>query len=653
MLSKKIQILVSAIAVLVFVTCPVLFAKSSSEKSAKPKPQPKAVEKSRAPSVKAESPKAAAPAQRKQIKERAVRKPAPQPKVIREPQRRQRQSNSFKNLRSKPQLRAREKTNHFRPRIETENSRRDVVTSERQQPKIETRLNSRPVERKVINPRIIRTVETKSYRSPSVERKSISKTRSIFDTKKYQPRVFSYKDKYRSKGSAADKSSRISPKVIERSRKTIEPIRKLETRSTKKDIISHGSPLKGSKLDGIRQAGSRRMQLDRGSFGRDISSRGDYSREKVENKYTNINIEKNVTINNYGYPYLSRRQIRRHRPASYYRPVRPTFTRIGDRHSWYDGYYRTHHSRYHHSSWRRKWTWDGHGWNYIWLRPSVGTVVYYKHHNYGYGMSYIYPRYHRRYMFVSIGGYWPAAYRYRRYYWYGCHPYRWYGSSPTVYVINEQNHYYQTDSGQQSYGQVQPTYSYDSSGNIVPDYDAFAKVREKMVLEGNELDEPQEKTLADEYFEQAVEKFESNDYEASLGHIQQAIKLSPDDVVLPFVYGQILFAAGDYSHAAAVVRMALNNLPEDNKSVFFPRGLYTDDGVLNRQIQKLADATELEVLNSDLQLLLGYQLLGIGELDQAEQVLIEAKDVSSNVEAADVLLDLVEQARLDASSAKL
>ena len=39
---------------------------------------------------------------------------------------------------------------------------------------------------------------------------------------------------------------------------------------------------------------------------------------------------------------------------------------------------------------------------------------------------YVYPYYHRKYVFISLGGYWPLGYTYLRYYWYGWHPYLWY-----------------------------------------------------------------------------------------------------------------------------------------------------------------------------------------------------------------------------------
>ena len=72
---------------------------------------------------------------------------------------------------------------------------------------------------------------------------------------------------------------------------------------------------------------------------------------------------------------------------------------------------------------------DHHGsyFSFHWSDWSCGRVILAPYDDY-YGISYYYPSYHRKYLFVSLGGYWPYSYRYQRYYWYGCHPYYWYGS---------------------------------------------------------------------------------------------------------------------------------------------------------------------------------------------------------------------------------
>ncbi len=113
------------------------------------------------------------------------------------------------------------------------------------------------------------------------------------------------------------------------------------------------------------------------------------------------------------------------------------------------------------------------------------------HHNRRHKFVGHYPFYHRKYIFFSLGGYWPGDYLYRRYYWYGYHPYQWYGRYPTIY-------------GSGSYGVGY--YSYEPYGV----YDDFADVRDR--LYGAESEPPDDVTLADIYFEEGVQAFEKGDY---------------------------------------------------------------------------------------------------------------------------------------------
>ena len=57
--------------------------------------------------------------------------------------------------------------------------------------------------------------------------------------------------------------------------------------------------------------------------------------------------------------------------------------------------------------------------------------------------DYVWPYYHRKYVFVSLGGWWPYDYTYMRYYWYGYHPYLWYGYYPVAreVVVGSDNYY--------------------------------------------------------------------------------------------------------------------------------------------------------------------------------------------------------------------
>ncbi len=253
---------------------------------------------------------------------------------------------------------------------------------------------------------------------------------------------------------------------------------------------------------------------------------------------------------------------------------------------------------------------------------------------------YVYPYYLRRYIFVDLGGYWPVEYSCVRYYWYGCHPYWWYGYYPIAREVQTEtynyytyNYYYDTD------GTVvtQPT---ELPNGIQPvDHTTFADVREKLAQE--QAAEPDEATLADVYFDEAVKAFEADDYQTAIEKFTQAMELAPDDMILPFAYSQVLFANEQYSEAAEILRAALIKVTPEKEGVFYPRGLYADEEVLFEQIDRLTEKAEQFTFDANLQLLLGYQLLGIGEIDKALEPLQRASEDLENENAAKILLELL------------
>ena len=254
--------------------------------------------------------------------------------------------------------------------------------------------------------------------------------------------------------------------------------------------------------------------------------------------------------------------------------------------------------------------------------------------------SYFRPYYHRRYVFVSLGGYWPLDYRYRRYYWYGYHPYRWYGYYPIAREVGGNTYNYYT------YYYNGDTVAADPSQAAYPiapvDHTTFEDIREKLA---QQAEEPYEATLADRYFEEAVGAFELENYDRAAERFAQAIELAPDDMVLPFAYSQALFAAEKYTEAAEVLRAALAKVSPEEEGIFYPRGLYSDDDTLFEQMNRLAKKAELYSFDGDLQLLLGYNLLGIGEIDEAVEPLRLATLDLKNAPAATVLLNLLEKIR--------
>jgi len=251
-------------------------------------------------------------------------------------------------------------------------------------------------------------------------------------------------------------------------------------------------------------------------------------------------------------------------------------------------------------------------------------------------MGYVYPYYLRKYVFVSLGGYWPIEYSYIRYYWYGYHPYYWCGYYPVAqevqgdtYNYYTYNYYYDDDAVQSS------AYSVERI-----DYPLNA---ERSTLSFQQSAEPSQPTVADSYFEEAVKAFEAGNYDAASENFACAMEYAPDDMVLPFAYAQALLANERYTEAADVLRRTLEKVSPEKEGVFFARGLYPDDDVLSQQIDRLAEKATAYSYDADLQILWGFQLLGIGQFDAAIEPLSRAMQDMQNANAAKVLLDLAEK----------
>ena len=238
--------------------------------------------------------------------------------------------------------------------------------------------------------------------------------------------------------------------------------------------------------------------------------------------------------------------------------------------------------------------------------------------------GFVYPKYHRKYVFVSIGGYWPWHYTYRRYYWYGYHPNYWYGAYPypRPIVINNYN-YYTFDDGLVTKREI-------DTGQLGGGYYHTDKL-------------PDLETYADRYFEAGVQEFEEGDYREAALKFRSAMLREPEDIVLPFAYAQAQFADGDYRQAAQTLRETIMEVPEEKISVFFPRGLYPDDAILQYQVRQLEEYVEGRSWDSDAHLLLGYQLTGIGEEERAIEYLQRAAEWRGNEGAAMRLLEASEQ----------
>jgi hypothetical protein len=254
--------------------------------------------------------------------------------------------------------------------------------------------------------------------------------------------------------------------------------------------------------------------------------------------------------------------------------------------------------------------------------PSARRPIYYSWGS-NYCVNYFRPYYHRKFVFVSLNGYWPD-YNYMRYYWYGWQPYSWYGYYPPSYVVPGSTYNY---------------YYYD----VAPPQSVLNQTQDRLYEQP--AAEPTPADNADLLFEKATAAFEKGDYADSATLLVRAMKLAPDDIVMPYAYVQALFANGQYKKASQELRDILSQASMDKEGVFYPRGLYKDEQTLELQIEQLERLVSVGSSDADLELLLGYQLLGTGRYDQAESHLNTAIINNDNSQAAKVLIDLLETLR--------
>ena len=98
------------------------------------------------------------------------------------------------------------------------------------------------------------------------------------------------------------------------------------------------------------------------------------------------------------------------------------------------------------------------------------------------------------------------------------------------------------------------------------------------------------------------------------------------------------------------LRAAVAKVNPVTEGVFYPRGLYSSDDVLLKQVDDLSETANQNKQDTDLQFLLGYQYLGLGELDKAAEPLKNASFDSLNGPPANALLQLLD--KLQASTGR-
>jgi hypothetical protein len=147
------------------------------------------------------------------------------------------------------------------------------------------------------------------------------------------------------------------------------------------------------------------------------------------------------------------------------------------------------------------------------------------------------------------------------------------------------------------------------------------------------------------YYENGAVAFKDGDYAAAAENFQHAIRQA--NKFMPFAYTQSLFAGENYTQAIEQLRLAIGKISPENDSILFPSFLYPSNQILLTQVEKLRRQANTD---SDLQLLVGYQLFGVKKMDEAVTFLNKAKSNSVNEPAATKLLLMIEKTRTATNS---
>lgn len=152
-----------------------------------------------------------------------------------------------------------------------------------------------------------------------------------------------------------------------------------------------------------------------------------------------------------------------------------------------------------------------------------------------------------------------------------------------------------------------------------------------------------QQSQADTLFNEGVTAFSNQDYASAVAKLQAAVRLEPADTVMPFAYAQALFASNQYEQASAVIATTLAQMTPYTPEVSFPGGMYSDHNVLVSQVDNLKRAVLMDPANANLQMLYGYELIGLGRLDDARTALNVAKTNEATAAPATALLSIIDQ----------
>jgi thioredoxin-like negative regulator of GroEL len=163
-------------------------------------------------------------------------------------------------------------------------------------------------------------------------------------------------------------------------------------------------------------------------------------------------------------------------------------------------------------------------------------------------------------------------------------------------------------------------------------------------------DEQTQSVQFDEGLQDIADAFADGNYSEAAQQAGEALNSDPDNEFLPFLYSQSLFADQRYAAAASVLRQALTEADIDEDAVYYSTGFYRDQQTLVQQIDDLIRTAGADPSNAGLQLVLGYQLLGVGRYDEAVEALETAGQDYVNRRAATALIEIFEKSRQDTGS---
>ncbi len=257
-----------------------------------------------------------------------------------------------------------------------------------------------------------------------------------------------------------------------------------------------------------------------------------------------------------------------------------------------------HHDGHHHDGHHNKHFFVNPFFSYLYFNPFYDSGYFYNPYFYGYPYYYGYGSPYG----YGYGDNYPYGYGYGDRY----NTYNYYDTSPYQYSTEGREQYSDSAAGQDT--QTSP---------------------------------------ASAPFNEGVKAFRDADYKTAAAKFLESQKLKPQDKILPFAYTQAILAQGDYTAAAAALRDAVSKVNTETEGVFYPRGMYSSEEVLQRQLDNLSLAADTNPQNADLQLLVGYNKLGMGDIDKAEAALKPIVNDNINGPAAGALLKVVDKVRAD------